>query len=305
MIVILLLLLTIVFSLGRNTSMRYFGEKINGGIERFLFNGVACMISAFICLCLGKFSLQMDFHGLVCGLFLGVLVFVEAYLFTVCMKSGNMAIMTILGCISTVVPMITGVVFLNDPISPVKIIGTVLLFGSLAMTVFVKKNGAKVTALWLIFAVLKSVCGALMGLTQQEFLKNVFVKSLKMVNEPMSQLYQFIFVAMVTAGVGFLLTALYLGAVKKEPMPYIKNNFRLALLGMVIFGAGTAVMHTVNVQVLSMIPSVIFFPAYNGTVIVLTGVIALVVFKEKMNLVQKIGYLLGTVSVLMVAGVFG
>ena len=65
----------------------------------------------------------------------------------------------------------------------------------------------------------------------------------------------------------------------------------------VVCGLFVAIINKINLYLSGQMPSIIFFPIVNGGVIILSSAIAVAVFGEKLSLKQKLGIIVGIVSV--------
>ena len=66
-------------------------------------------------------------------------------------------------------------------------------------------------------------------------------------------------------------------------------------------GAVAAALNRVNLSLAGAVPSMIFYPVFNGTVTPATGVAAFLICKEKLNLRQWLSLLLGIAAIALIA----
>ena len=66
-------------------------------------------------------------------------------------------------------------------------------------------------------------------------------------------------------------------------------------------GAVAAALNRVNLSLAGAVPSMIFYPVFNGTVTLATGVAAFLISKEKLNLRQWLSLLLGIAAIALIA----
>lgn len=62
-------------------------------------------------------------------------------------------------------------------------------------------------------------------------------------------------------------------------------------------GVIIGVTNQVNLWLSGVLPSIVFFPIVNGGVIILSGIAAVVLFREKLTKAQKIGIFTGILSI--------
>ena len=68
---------------------------------------------------------------------------------------------------------------------------------------------------------------------------------------------------------------------------------------MVVCGVGTAMNHKLNLYLSGAMDSAVFFPVFNGSVLVLTVVMAVVLFHERLSLKKWIGVIFGSIAVML------
>lgn len=66
-------------------------------------------------------------------------------------------------------------------------------------------------------------------------------------------------------------------------------------------GTVAAALNRVNLSLAGALPSMIFYPVFNGTVTLATGVAAFLISKEKLNLRQWLSLLLGIAAIALIA----
>ena len=79
---------------------------------------------------------------------------------------------------------------------------------------------------------------------------------------------------------------------KRDNIKRVKYSLYDWLL-MIITGVIIGAINLINLYLSGKMPSVIFFPIVNGGVIVLSGLAAILFFKEKLSVKQTIGLILG------------
>lgn len=79
-----------------------------------------------------------------------------------------------------------------------------------------------------------------------------------------------------------------------------KSNFNVKSrdsIGATITGVVIGAVNIINLYISGAINSVIFFPVVNGGVIVLSGLAAIIFFREKLSVKQTIGLILGIAAI--------
>ncbi|MBP3703848.1 MAG: EamA family transporter [Lachnospiraceae bacterium] len=104
---------------------------------------------------------------------------------------------------------------------------------------------------------------------------------------------------MIFLAVAFLFSCIFSGVISKggkSEFKFSKTEYTFA----VICGVCTFLMNYINLKLSGLIPSQIFFPLVNGGAIILTSIVSVVIFKEKMNKQQLIGLIGGLVSLILI-----
>lgn len=101
-------------------------------------------------------------------------------------------------------------------------------------------------------------------------------------------------VAAVTMALFYFCTLL---TVKDRSLPFSKKKFLAFILGA---GALSCVYNRLNITLSAQMNAVIFFPAFNGGVIVASGLMSYLVYKERLSKKQLIGFALGLVAIYVI-----
>ena len=75
-----------------------------------------------------------------------------------------------------------------------------------------------------------------------------------------------------------------------------------ALGYVVACGAVGCIYNRLNITLTGTLPSVVFFPLFNGSVIVLSTLAGVILFGERLNRKQIYGILLGTAALMLASG---
>ena len=66
-----------------------------------------------------------------------------------------------------------------------------------------------------------------------------------------------------------------------------------------INGVCMVVCNVVNLYLAAVMPSILFFPLFNGGALLLLTAVAFLVFRERLNRVQTVGFLIGVAAVFL------
>ena len=85
----------------------------------------------------------------------------------------------------------------------------------------------------------------------------------------------------------------------KGKLKEVKLNKKIIMLAGVS-GLCTFCMNFLNLKLSGLLPSQLFFPVVNGSSIVLSSLMAVIIFKEKLSKKQLIGLVGGIISLIMI-----
>lgn len=195
-------------------------------------------------------------------------------------KSGPLSLSSLMISYSLLIPTFYGILFLKEPISVFFLTGLCLLVISLFL-VNKKKDKSQIGFKWIVFVFLS-------------FLGNGFCSTLqKMQQAKFDGAYKNEFMILALAIVSVVLFSVALITDKK----YIKENIRHACL----VAPGCGIMNGLTnmlVMVLSGLMAVsLMFPLISAGGIILTYIISVTFYKEKLTKMQFLGFLTGILSI--------
>ena len=261
-------------------------EKSNG----FIFSAIVSLFAMFFFLISSGF--KFDINSQVIPYSVGFAAsyasaLVGAFL---AIKWGPLSITLLVISYSLIIPAFYGLIALDEKLTPVKIIGLILLAISLLLIskVLERKNEGgeetkqKISVKWLI-ALFFAFAGNGMCSTVQKMQQTALDGNYKS---------EFMIVALIISFVALVIAAI----VNKE-------DIRVGTLPCIGFAAITGIANgIVNLLVMvltGMMSASILFPTISGGGIVLGFIFSIFVYKEKLTKIQYIGYAIGTVSVVL------
>ena len=141
------------------------------------------------------------------------------------------------------------------------------------------------TVKWLVYSGLSFVFWGLVGICQQVHQNSDYA----------GEINEFLFWSFVMMTILFGVLYFVLGNKEKECDGYALKS-KASLLVM-ISGVLIGVVYKINLYLAGVMDGVVFFPIVNGGVLLLSSLCAMIFFREKLNLKQKIGMLIGVASV--------
>ena len=203
------------------------------------------------------------------GLLFGVVTAFSYYYKMRSLSSGPMHITLLITTSSMIIPTLSGV-FLGEQFSLPKL-GIVLLLIFFIYLSLEKNNDARFNKRWLLFCSLAFIFQGSIGVLQKIHQASVYK----------NETGCFLFVA-------FLCSLIY--SLIRAKKSFGELRFTKKLLFFALFsGACTFVMNFLNLKLSGLLPSQLFFPVINGSAIVLSSLMSILLFKEKLTKKQIIG----------------
>lgn len=290
----LLIVLTTIATVTVQSLNNLFGKtmvKSKTDITRFTLITSVSSIFAFITIGVFSGGLQMPtLYTTGMGAIFGLILTGFQLTLYRALGSGSFAYTTLLSSCGMVISALFGVVWFGQSINVFQIIGLVLMMIMFYFNANPKKNES-VSAKWLFFAIIVFFLNGSVGVMQTVF--QAYVPDGK------PQMSEFLIVA-------FLIYALasFVTVYKNEKKLSQVFRFEPRVLAMgVAVGIGTAINHRVNLYLSGVMDSIIFFPVVNGASLISCTIVSATVFKEKHNIKQYTGIVLGILAILLLSNV--
>lgn len=275
-----LLIVSVVIGLSlQQITKKSFNKKADGrGV--ISFSAFTSLFAALFFVFQLKFPLQFDTaiipYALLFGLGYGSC--------TVCsvlaIFNGSLSLTSLITSYSLIIPTLYGMLFLNEKISTFLIVGLILLLISLFLINFVKGDG-KISLKWLIYVTVafigNGMCSTVQKVQQLDF--DGKYKAEFMV------LSLFIIVAVL------LIFAFF--TEKKDIVTSVKKG----ILPIFLCGIANGIVNLFVMLLSTRMSASVMFPLVSAGSIILTYFISRIWYKEKLNLMQNIGFILGVASV--------
>ncbi len=284
------LALSVSFAVANNVLLHGFRNRgIRGMGDSLLFNAFVSVIWAIIFTVLADFR-AITVEAVAYGLCYGVLTAGFLLCKMQAMSLGPVSVATFVGCSSLLVSTAFGVIVDHDYPSALQIVGVVLLLVALFLTVSPKGGEAKKG--WRLWCALFLVGGGAVGI-----IFNLHQRSAA--REAISEM---MLVASVTAAVLLTVSAFAVSYGKDRTTPRIGKEAIPFLIGC---GIVSCAYNRLNVGLVGALPSIVFFPVFNGAVILIASVLSAVLFRERLKGGQYVGLILGAGALLLASGTLG
>ena len=251
-----------------------------GAIYRFnLFGTLVWCVCLFLA---NGARLHFDASTLLWGFIYGFTQALFILFKTAAMNSGPVSITTLIGNCSLVISVVVCFILWNEPISLADMIGLVLLMIGLSLTTYKKSNGA-FTKKWAVLSLLFLILGAGVGITFKAFSKSGGTEY----TSDMMIIAAFVMLISYTA------ICIFCGGFASKSNEHAKKENLLFIVLALVSGLLSCLYNRLNIYLSGALDGVIFFPSFNGGVVVLSTVFSMIIFKEKLSARQIFGLLFG------------
>ena len=208
-------------------------------------------------------------------------------------KYGPLSITMLVIAYSLIIPTFYGMIFLKEPIGVTAYVGIAMIMVSLLLVNFPKKaksseaNGeksTKITLKWVLIVVCAFFVNGLNSVVQKE-------QQMKFDGAYKSE---FMIVGLLLSAV-VLFACSFIGDGRKEFLPKLKQSIPYGVMG----GVANGVMNLGVLILTGAIPNAILFPSISGGGVILGFLVSTFIYKEKLSLLQTMGFVIGTVSVVI------
>lgn len=212
--------------------------------------------------------------------------FTITYIFSfLSIKHGPLSLSSLMISCSVVVPLVYGVIFLKEPVSLPLGIGLVLLFISvLLVSEPWKKENVTITPKWILYISITFLCNGICTSIQKYFqISDKGVHS----NE-----FMILSLAMTLA----ILSLFVLFGERKGFKSVTRSR---SVAWPVICGVGNGIANQLTMFLAVALPASFLYPLQSAGGIILTAIVSLAIYKERLSAPHKIGFVLGVLAVIL------
>ena len=289
----ILLVVSIVIDTLKNIYYNHFSKTgLQTQRDALLFQVISCLGSVLFFLVMGA-SFRISGYSFVMAVIFAAITAGAQYLSLLAMSLGPMSYSVLFTYLSMLIPTLFGIVYSHLTITLLQVIGLILMIITFWFSADLKKDTA-MTAKWLAAAFGSFLCWGLVGVCQQLHQSSAYAQELDGF-----LLWSFLFAALIFALFYWFVPG-GKAAPKEASAPNTTPVFRIrsgVTIFVVIAGVGIGAVNQIHLYLSGRMPSILFFPIANGGVIILSGLAAVLLFREKLNVRQRIGILTGLLSV--------
>lgn len=285
----ILLALSIACAFANNVTLHRFSNRGLDGMRGVLcFNSAALLIWMILLFSKGVISgLAFDVGSVIWGVIYGLV----SAMFLLCkmqaLATGPVSLTSFIGCASLLISTGFGVFILHESATVLQTIGVVLLCVSLFLTVAPKTGAAEKS--WKYWCAAFFICSAATGI----------IFKLHQRSASAEKVDEMLMISAVTAASVFALTAVIVPGKSKPGLP------KSAIPYVILCGIFACAYNRLNVTLAGALPGVVFFPIFNGAVIILSMLAGLIFFGERLKASQLSGMAIGFVALMLASGSLG
>ena len=293
---VLFLTLTVVSATIQNFFTKIFSTKTDKGV--FLFNAMSAFVALFIFVAMAKFQFTFVWENSFYAVLFTLSYFFAVFGLTMAIKTGPLSITALIESYSMIVASIYGVLFLEEPITPFMIVGFVLLVISLTLVNYEKKiklegeqettqksNG--ISLKWIIFVSIgfagNGFCTVVQKMQQVWSEKTYGVGQFLYSNEMM-------ILGLLLAVVAFVVCSLVME--RKDIKEVAQKGWGFAIGR----GLSNGCANLFSILVMTMMAVSVANAVIAAGCVILSALISVLFYKEKLNVYQWIGIGVGVVS---------
>ncbi len=291
---VLLLVVSIVLNLISCSILRtkFCKNEVASGADLYLFNGFSSLLSAvtliFVCAVSGVLAVP-SVYTLMMGIVFGIATAVCAVFNMRALEIGPMSYTTVICYCSMLIPSLSGMVLYNETISVLQYAGVVFMIGSFVCAVDRKNDKAGASFKWFVFCMISFLASGAVGVMQKIHQNSQYRDELGM----------FLIIAFVVSALFSQVVFSYLRYRKKQSVTVFGHEkLRRFVVYSIVCGIGIALVNQLNMYLAGAMDAVIFYPVFNGAMILLTSLIGVVFWKERLSIKQWIGLIMGTAAIL-------
>lgn len=291
--VILYLILSLFCSTGTNAVKRTFSKEImHTKSDNLWYSFLGNIVSIAVLIFFGGFKASP--YTLFLAFLMGMDHLVTVLLFTKALRIGPLSISTLISkAIILIVSSLIGPMFFAEELTLTLVLGIVCILGSMVLITDFKSDKT-MSVRWFVLIALNGIICGFQGLFQK-----LLVESPYAAEKPGFTFWSFVF----AAAVNLVLLLLSMKTGKKESITYKLKGF--ALFSIVFSGVSASILYVVNLILVESLSTAVFFPINMCSTILLTTLVGVLIFKERMNRRQIIGFVFGIFALLLTVGVFG
>ncbi len=257
-----------------------FNRKVkDGGV--FIFSSVSVLSAALFFLFSAGQPLNFTVEMIPYSIGFGLTYCVAVIFSFLSIREGPLSLTSLITSFSLLIPALFGILFFNEPISIFLFIGLAFLIASLIL-INLKNEECKITLKWLIFVSITFLSNGMCSVVQNSYVK------LGMGNKN-----EFMVIAL---GIAFLILIVLSLFTEKEKFP---SSLKGGWIYMTSCGIANGVANLFVILLSAIMSASLMFPLISAGGIIVTSLISIFYYKEKLTPTQYVGMVLGIAATVL------
>lgn len=213
------------------------------------------------------------------------------------LKTGPLSYTSVIISLSLVIPTFSGWLFWNEKINALQLIGIIFMIMCFVLSNEKSEDDKKVKKIWYVYVVVAFISNGFCGIIQK----------LHQSSNGAEQTTGFVFTALlISIVISTPLMLFFKGKERKnrpsENLEGLKTGSKtkyIVLLLLLTAGVCSGLVNQINLYLVGIMDSAVFFPVVNGGNLILTMLLSVTAFKEKPTSKQWLGLAMGMIAVIM------
>ena len=273
----LLLLLSILFAVLNNIFYHKLSEM--GKYDNFFFTAASSLVWLVVLAPMADYGNILKVE-IIFGVIYGIVQALFLFFKMKALSSGPVSVTSVVANCSMILTTVLGIIIFSEKVSIIQIFGSALILLSVFFCID-PKSDMKMTTKWKIYCIFFFIFAAGVGLIFKLF------SSYKASGANMMS------IAAMTMVVSLLILSFI---TEKKPKLSKKHS-----LFAIICGILSCLYNRLNVFLTGALPSVVFFPIFNGSIVLFSSISGAVIFKERLSKKQLVGIIIGIAAIIILA----
>ena len=279
----LLLFLSIALSSGRNILSKNISDFSYGTKKFYIAQAIIFISGSFVLLISGADLSKISPITVLYAIIYGLLLLAAQWCYTVALKGGKTAVCSTVYSLGFIFPTLSGSIFWNEKITLFNMIGILMVIPAIIVSGMKSSESKMETAGYIIPLIVAMLSSGGLGIMQK----------VQQFSQFPEQKGVFVLIAFAFSGIVSLLFALF-----------AKNDFQNISSKKYIAASGTgicfATCNLLNTTLAGRLSCAVFFPLLNIGSILLSLILGLIIYREKLTKKDFVVLGLGVVSILLI-----
>lgn len=293
--VVLLFVITMAANLCSLVVLSHYSHKAGDNPCNFYFYSAVCSaVSAVAVFLITGCQLQCSLFTALLGALFGLTVCLQQVSSSFAMARGPFSYTTVIISMATMISALSGVLFWDETLKALQIVGMGLMVLCLVFSVKKEKEkeNKKASVTWLLLSLFSCLCNGAVGVMQKAHQSS----------SHRDELAAFLVIAFAVSCLFAVGMLCFLRLKNRHGTQPSRPNMVFALpvvLGLLVLsGVSTAFNHCINLYLSGVIAAAVFFPIVNGGGLMLVTLVSFFIYHERLSARQWLGLVAGVAATL-------